>query len=69
MPQAQPTQAVAQVDQVQKITVSTNGAQEFGATDMARVSRAMNARGVHVVCVFVLCASMLAARGWLPSLQ
>lgn len=38
--QVQPTQAVAQVDQVQKITVSTNGAQEFGATDMARVSGA-----------------------------
>ncbi|KAL4427779.1 hypothetical protein ABPG75_001868 [Micractinium tetrahymenae] len=32
----QPTQAVAQVDQAQKITVSANGAQEFGATDMAR---------------------------------
>jgi len=41
--QVQPTQAVAQVDKAQKITVSANGAQEFAANDMAKVRLAAGA--------------------------
>lgn len=43
---AQPAQAVAQVDaktqdHIQKISLSTNGITDFGATEMSRVRRSL----------------------------
>lgn len=44
LPCPQVTQAVAQVDAAQKITVQANGAADFSNTDMARVRAAAAAR-------------------------